>query len=169
MKLVMCVAIVLLSAAIGRQLANRMMQRLVFFREFQSAVTFLSDQVVGTGIELYKALCACHCARIRPFFLACADALRANPQLVFDVIWRRCIAQMGTQLGFLSKTDMRFLLDGGEALETLCGNPSERQAGIYIKRLCAHVDALETEKTKKCRLYNTAGLLGGLMIALLVV
>lgn len=169
MKLVLCVPIVLICAAIGRQLAGRMAQRLAFFREYQCAVTFLSDKVVGLGLELGKALCACHSGSLKPLFHACAAALRQNPQLSLTAIWRRSVDESCGRLGFLSKSDMRFVLEGGEALAALCGNPSERQAGIYLKRLAVHLEALETEKEKKCKLYNAAGLLCGLLIALLVV
>lgn len=169
MKLALCVAIVLVSAAIGRQFAARMGQRLVFFREYQSAVTFLSDKVVGMGMELYKALLACQYASIKPLFDVCAASLRRSPQSRFDVIWDQALRKSGSQLGFLSKADMRILAEGGAAIEALCGNPSERQAGIYLKRLSTFLEELEAEKIKKCRLYNTAGLLCGLMIALLVV
>lgn len=169
MKLILCVAIVLISAAIGRQFAVRMGQRLFFFREYQSAVTFLSDKVVGMGMELYKALCACQYDSIKPLFDACATSLRRSPQSRFDVIWNQALKKSSSQLGFLLKTDMRILAEGGYAIESLCGNPSERQAGIYLKRLSVFLEELEAEKNKKCKLYNTAGLLCGLMIALLVV
>ncbi len=169
MKLVMCLAIIVICAAIGRQLANKMSTRLAFFREYQTAVTFLFDKVVGLGSDLYQALYACSNENIRPFFHACAEALKKNPQLRLDTIWRESLAGISAQLACLNKKDIRFLLDGGEALEALCANPSERQAVIYTKRLAAQLDALEAEKKKKCRLFNSAGLLGGLMIALLVV
>ena len=64
---------------------------------------------------------------------------------------------------------MLILSEGGEALEALCTNPSEKQAAIFLKRLSGHIAALEQEKSKKCKLYNTAGVLAGLMIALLVI
>lgn len=169
MKLLMCAAIIVVSAAIGRQFSVKMTQRLLFFREYQSALTYLSDKVVGLNIELYKALCACKNGYVQPFFDACAAALRETPQLSLDCIWRKCLSSYSKSLSFLTKEDMRFLSDGGAAAEALCANPSERQAALYLNRLGAHLDLLEAEKNKKCRIYNMAGLLGGLMVALLVI
>ncbi|MFA5675185.1 MAG: stage III sporulation protein AB [Christensenellales bacterium] len=169
MKLIMCAAVIAVCAALGRQFSARMIQRLLFFREYQSALTYLSDKVVGLNIELCKALKACDNDCVQPFFDACAAALRETPQLSLKSIWRECLSDFRSRLSFLTKEDMRFLNDGGAAAEALCANPSERQAALYLKRLGAHLDFLETEKNKKCRIYNMAGLLGGLMIALLVI
>lgn len=169
MKLLLCAAIVVVCTALGRQFSAKMAQRLLFFREYQSALTYLSDKVVGLNIELCKALSACRNDCIQPFFDACANALRETPQLSLDIIWRKCLSDFYPRLSFLTKEDMRFLSDGGAAAEALCANPSERQAALYLKRLGTHLDFLETEKEKKCRIYNMAGLLGGLMVALLVI
>lgn len=169
MKLILCLAIVAISAALGRQFSNRAVQRVCFFRDYQTAVTYLSDKVVGMNIELCKALQACQSESIRPLFDACAQALRDNPALSLECIWRQKLASMQPQLGLLSKEDRRLFCEGGAAIDALCANPSERQAALYLKRLGQHLDSLEAEKTKKCRLYNMAGLLGGLLIALLLI
>jgi stage III sporulation protein AB len=169
MKLALCLAIVVLSAWIGRLLARRMAQRLDFFRDYMSAMTQLSDKVVGVGLELYKALAECRNETISPLFHECAVRLKKMPQLKLEQIWSCSLSQCRDNLSFLNKADLHFLAEGGEALESLCINPSEKQAAIYLKRLAAYIATLEQEKNKKTRLYNTAGVLAGLMIALLVI
>lgn len=169
MKLILCLVIVAVSAALGRQFSNRMVQRLAFFRDYQAAVTYLSDKVVGMNIELCMALCACQCDSIRPLFDACAKTLRDNPSRSLGQIWRSSLGSLGPRLGLLHKEDMRLLTEGGASIDALCANPSERQAGLYLKRLGTYIGVLEAEKAKKCRLYNMAGLLGGLLIALLLI
>jgi stage III sporulation protein AB len=169
MKLVLCLIIVILSAYIGRLLSRRMSLRLEFFRDYHSAMTALSDKVVGLGLELYMALSASHCENIDPLFRMCARLLRQSPQIRLNVIWRQSFEQRRDMFASLSKTDVLVVMEGGDALESLCANPSEKQSAIYLKRLAAHIAALEQEKNKKCKLYNTAGLLAGLMIALLVI
>ena len=169
MKLALCLVIVVISAYIGRLMSRKMAQRLDFFREYLSAMTQLSDKVVGPGLELYKALSECRIEVIRPLFVRCAALLRQYPQLKLEVIWLKSLAHNGEALSPLSKADVLFLRDGGHALEALCGNPSERQAAIYLKQLADYIAVLEQEKNKKSKLYNTAGVLAGLMIALLVI
>ena len=169
MKLVLCLVIVIISAYIGRLMSRKMAQRLDFFRDYQSAMTQLSDKVVGPGLELYKALLECRIDTVRPLLERSAVMLRQHPQLKLDAIWSKSLAQSGDALSALSKTDVLFLKEGGHALEALCGNPSEKQAAIYLKQLAVYIAALELEKNKKSKLYNTAGVLAGLMIALLVI
>ncbi len=169
MKLALCLAIVVISAYIGRLMSRKMAQRLDFFRDYQSAMTQLSDKVVGPGLELYKALLECRIQTVRPLFVRCAALLSQHPQLKLEVIWLKSLAQNGEVLSSLNKADGLFLRDGGHALEALCGNPSERQAAIYLKQLADYIAVLEQEKSKKSKLYNTAGVLAGLMIALLVI
>ena len=132
-------------------------------------MTQLSDKVVGPGLELYKALLECRIQTVRPLFVRCAALLSQHPQLKLEVIWLKSLAQNGEVLSSLNKADGLFLRDGGHALEALCGNPSERQAAIYLKQLADYIAVLEQEKSKKSKLYNTAGVLAGLMIALLVI
>jgi len=169
MKLALCFTIVVISAYIGRLLSRRMAQRLDFFRDYLSAMTQLSDKVVGVGLEIYKAMAECQNETVGPLFRECAALLRKRPQLRLEAIWAQSMASCRNAMTSLSKADVQFLATGGEALEALCTNPSEKQAAIYLKRLSAHIDALEQEKNKKTRLYNTAGILAGLMIALLVI
>jgi stage III sporulation protein AB len=168
-KLVMCLLIVVISAYMGRLLSKRMAQRLDFFRDYLSAMTQLSDKVVGVGLELFKALAECRVAHLEPLFRTCAAMLKTNPRLKLEVIWAQSLAQCRDRLTFLSKTDVQFLAEGGSALEALCTNPSEKQAAIFLKRQADYIAALEQEKNKKTKLYNTAGVLAGLMIALLVI
>ena len=73
------------------------------------------------------------------------------------------------RLTFLSKEDLNFVLSGGEAVENLCMNPSEKQSVTYLKSLAGYVDEIEADKRKKCKLYNTTGILAGLFIALLII
>ena len=169
MKLALCLVIVIISAYIGRLMSRKMAQRLDFFRNYLSAMTQLSDKVVGPGLELYKALSECRIEAIRPLFVRCAALLRQYPQLKMDVIWSKSLGLNGETVSALSKPDVLFLKEGGHALEALCGNPSEKQAAIYLKQLSDYIAALEQEKNKKSKLYNTAGVLAGLMIALLVI
>ena len=169
MKLALCLVIVVISAYIGRLMSRKLAQRLDFFREYQSAMTQLSDKVVGTGLELYKALTECRIGSIRPLLARCASLLRQHPQLKLEVIWTKSLAQSGEVLSPLSKGDIQFLKEGGHALEALCANPSEKQSAIYLKQVADYIALLEQEKYKKSKLYNTAGVLAGLMIALLVI
>ncbi len=169
MNFIFCIVIVIISTGIGRLFAGRMAQRLEFFREYQNAVTYLSDKVVGLNMELYKALSSCRSTYIRSVFMACAYALKKTPQTEFSDIWRQSFEQQRTDFGYLSKTDSQIILDGGTAVEALCKNPSEKQAALYLKRIGDYTAALELEKVKKCKLYNTAGVLAGLMVALLVI
>jgi stage III sporulation protein AB len=169
MKLAMCLLIVVISAYLGRLLSKRMAQRLDFFRDYLSAMTQLSDKVVGVGLELYKALAECRGDVVGLMFRECAARLKRTPQMKLEVIWARSLTHCRDSLAFLNKADLQFLAEGGGALEALCANPSEKQAAIFLKRLADHIVALELEKNKKTRLYNTAGVLAGLMIALLVI
>ncbi len=169
MKLALCFLIVVISAYIGRLLSRRMSQRLEFFRDYLSAMTQLSDKVVALGLELYKALSECRSESVNPLFHQCAMMLRQYPQLKLEQIWKKSLAQCRDIQTSLSKTDVVLLAEGGEALEALCTNPSEKQASIYLKQLAGYIATLEQEKNKKNKLYNTAGVLAGLMIALLVI
>lgn len=169
MKLALCFIIVIISAYIGRLMSRKMAQRLDFFREYLSAMTQLSDKVVGPGLELYKALSDCRSQVIKPIFSRCAMLLRQYPQHKLEKIWSESLVQNRDALSSLSKTDVLFLKEGGNALEALCTNPSEKQAAIHLKRLAEYISALEQESSKKSKLYNTAGVLAGLMIALLVI
>ena len=167
MSLVLCIIIVIVSTAMGRLLAQRMAERAALIREYQLSFTHLSDKVVGLNLELYKALLSCRSGRISPVFDRCAAVLKARPQAGFSDIWRQCFAGLKSEYSFLNKDDFMIITEGGDAIEALCKNPSEKQAGLYLKRLAEYMTALDTDKNKKCRLYNTAGVLTGLMIALL--
>lgn len=169
MNLVLSVMIVVICSAIGRLFAGRMAERLSFFREYQLTFTQLTDSVVGLSLELYKALRSCQGGTLKEMFENCAAALQKMPQASFQQIWQSGFMNLKKDLGCLTKDDVKIVLDGGGAIEALCMNPSEKQAGIYYKRLSGYMAALETEKTKKCKLYNTTGVLAGLMIALLVI
>lgn len=169
MNLILCLFIVVICALIGRICANRMTERLDIFREYQLAFTHLSDNVVGLNLELYKALVSCGNGRISPAFDCCADVLRTTPQVAFGNVWTRGFRNINADCSSLTKDDLQIIFEGGNAIEALCRNPSEKQAGIYLKRLSAYTETLEKEKNKKCKLYNSAGVLAGLMIALLVI
>jgi stage III sporulation protein AB len=161
--------IVVVSTAIGRLFAKRMADRLSFFREYQLSYMQLTDRVVGINLELYKALISCQEGTLKALFESCAAALKKTPQAAFQNIWQLCFTRLKSDFGGLSKDDVQIVLEGGGAIEALCMNPSEKQAGLYLKRLSGYTAVLETEKNKKCKLYNTTGVLAGLMIALLVI
>ena len=79
MKLALCLLIVVISAYIGRLFSKRLEQRLDFFREYQSAMTQVSDKVVGVGLELYRVLSECRGDIAGPLLRACAIRLKAKP------------------------------------------------------------------------------------------
>lgn len=169
MNLILCVIIVVVCTAIGRVFAGRMTERLSFFREYQISFTQLTDRMVGINLELYQALRACQPECLKGLLASCASDLKKMPQAGFPQIWQINLDRCQTAFSSLSKADWRILQEGGSAIEALCMNPSEKQAGIYLKRLSGYTAELETEKLKKCKLYNTTGVLAGLMIALLVI
>ena len=169
MNLVMCVFIVIICTAIGRLFAGRMSVRLAFFREYQLNFTQLTDRVVDLNLELFKALMSCPDGALKKMFEGCAAALQKMPKASFTQIWQLSFEGIKTDVGSLTKDDAAIVLEGGSAIETLCMNPTEKQAGLYLKRLSTYAAALEAEKLKKCKLYNTTGVLAGLMIALLVI
>ena len=165
MKLILCLFIVALCTYIGRLLAKKMAQRLAFFREYQAAVIYLADRIVGARLELIRALDGAQNEWMHAFFMRCANMLKTNPRLRFTAIWERCFDARGA----LTREDMAIVLEGGEAIEMLCRNPSPRQAEAYLRRIAAYIGDLENEKKKKCRLYNASGVLAGLFIALMVI
>lgn len=167
MKLLACLLVVALCAYIGRLLSKRTTQRLEFFREYQSTVIYLSDRITGMNLELYKALESPKESELGGFLRRCSHTLKGSPQKAFAGIWKYCFD--GLHLSFLTKEDLNVVYAGGAAIETLCLNPSERQSGAYIKLIAGYVSEMETEKRKKCRLYNTSGLLAGLLITLLMI
>ncbi|MDD5016918.1 MAG: stage III sporulation protein AB [Eubacteriales bacterium] len=167
MKLVLCLLIVALSAYIGRLFSKKAAVRLDYFRGYQSGIIYLTDRVIGMNLELYKALSTNQNDTMHNFFCECAKMLRNAPQQRFARIWQACF--MKYQPSYLAGDDLNVILSGGEAIETLCANPSEKQAQAYIKRLAAYLDEMEADKRKKCKIFNTAGVLTGLFIALLVI
>ncbi len=169
MNLILCVMIVGVCTAIGRILAGRMTDRLSFFREYQLSFTQLTDRMVGINLELYQALRSSQGERLKSLFHSCASDLKRMPQASFLQIWQMNLDRVKPEYNSLLKDDWKMLTEGGAAIEALCMNPSEKQAGIYLKRLSGYTAELETEKIKKCKLYNTTGVLAGLMIALLVI
>ncbi len=169
MNLILCVMIVAVCTAIGRIFAGRMTERLTFFREYHLIFTQLTDRMIGINLELFQALRSCQSEALHGLLLKCAFDLKRMPQAAFQQIWQMNLDRMKPSFGSLTKDDWKILREGGSAIEAICMNPSEKQAGIYLKRLSAYAEVLETEKQKKCKLYNTTGVLAGLMIALLVI
>jgi stage III sporulation protein AB len=167
MKLLACLLVVALCAYIGRLLSRRASQRLEFFRNYRSSMIYLSDRITGMNLELFKALEAPGDSVLNGFFRNCSRMLKDSPQKRFSAIWNACFDDM--RLSFLTKEDVNIVRAGGEAIETLCMNPSERQSGAYAGLLAGYVSEMETDKRKKCRLYNTTGMLAGLLIALLMI
>lgn len=167
MKLIACLLVVALCSYIGRLLSKRQAQRLDFFREYQVAVVALSDRIVGANLELCKALDTSCDNGLREFFCDCSDMLKHSPQSRFSSIWNKCFEN--ERPTFLIKDDLKMVCAGGESIETLCMNPGENQANIYIKRISGYLDRLETDKQRKCKIYNTTGMLTGLLIALLMI
>ena len=167
MKLVLCLAIVSLSAYIGRLLSQKTAQRLILMRDYQSAVIQLCDSVIGRRLPLVLALETCQDTALLPFFKACAAALKASPTTSISRMWKDCFGKAG--FDGLRKEDTEIILRGGTAIETLCANPSEKQAGVYIRQMEHYIHSLDAEKQKKCKLFRTSGVLAGLMIALLVI
>jgi stage III sporulation protein AB len=167
MKLIACLLIIAMCSYIGRLLSKRAAQRLDFFREYQAAYISLSGRIVGTNLELCKALDSSCDNSLREFFRGCSRLLKDSPQSRFTTIWNHCTKK--SMPTCLTKDDLKVFSSGGEAIETLCMNPCERQADIYIKRISGYLEKLETDKQKKCRIYNTTGVLTGLLIALLMI
>lgn len=167
MKLIACLLVIALCAYIGRLLSKRAAQRLDFFREYQSSMIYLSDRITGMNLELFKALETPRGSMLGGFLHSCSLMVKDSPQKAFACIWKRCFDEL--RLSFLTKEDLNVIYAGGEAIETLCMNPSEKQAGAYIRRLSAYVGEMEIDKRKKCKLYNTTGMLAGLLIALLMI
>lgn len=167
MKLIACLLIIALCSYIGRLFAKRAAQRLDFFREYQAAYISLSDRIAGTNMELFKALDSSCDLSLRPFFRDCSRMLKDSPQSRFSSIWNYCLER--SRPTALTRDDLKIVSSGGEAIEALCMNPCEKQANIYIKRISGYLDKVETDKQKKCRIYNTTGVLTGLLIALLMI
>ncbi len=167
MNLIFCMLIVIISAAIGRLFSSRMSERLNLIREYQAAFTRLTDSVTGLRIEIIMALQTGSDGRIDALFKSCADELIKNPRLPLHEIWRNRMSRLLKE--GLTNDDWQIITEGGLAAEAICANPTEKQAQIYLNRLSAYAAAMEQEKIKKCKLYNTAGVLTGLLIALLVV
>lgn len=169
MKLFLCLMIVILSSYIGRLMAKKTVLRLEYFREYNAAMIYLTDKVVGLRLELAKALSERKDHDIFRFFNACANMVRRTPQTSFAVIWKRSYKAHSKETSFLNKEDLGVIMEGGNAIETLCKNPSERQAEAYLKRLASYLSEMEVEQRKKSKLFNTSGVLAGLFIALLVI
>lgn len=167
MKLIACLTIVLLSAYIGRLLSKNTENRLNFFRSYNEAVVTISERIINMNLELYKALKINAGFGLTELFCDCSDELKRCPQSSFSDIWRQCIDK--TKFTCLSKEDIKVMKRGGEAIENICGNPSEKQAMAYTKSLAAYVEQMEKDKHKKCKLYNTTSILAGLFIALLMI
>lgn len=167
MKLIACLAIIALSAYIGRLMAKRAALRLEFVRQYEQAMITVTDRIAKLNVELYRALDVSACPALCGFFRDCSRSLRECPQRRFADVWGARIEK--ERFDFLTAEDMRLIRSGGEALENLCANPSEKQAQAYIKRLAAHAETVETEKRKKSRLYNTGGVLAGMFAALLII
>jgi stage III sporulation protein AB len=167
MKLIACLLIIALCSYIGRLFAKRAAQRLDFFREYQTAIISLSGRIAGTNLELCKALESSCGSSLRVFFGDCSNLLKESPQSRFSAIWKHCFEKIKPTS--LTVEDLKIVYSGGEAIEALCMNPCEKQADIYIRRISGYLDGLETEKQKKCRIYNTTGVLTGLLIALLMI
>ena len=167
MKLIACLLIIVLCSYIGRLLSKRAAQRLDFFREYQAAYISLSDRIAGTNLELCKALDSSRESSFRAFFRDCSSMLKDSPQSRFSSIWNYCLER--SKPTALTKEDLKVVSSGGEAIETLCMNPCEKQANVYIKRISGYLELVEADKQKKCRIYNTTGVLTGLLIALLMI
>jgi len=167
MKLLACLLVVVICGYIGRLMSKRTGQRLDFFREYHSSLINLSDRIVGMNLELCKALDASGSGTVRIFFGRCSNTLKGSPRTSFSSIWDKNFESM--KLTNLTRDDVSVISSGGDAIESLCMNPSEKQAHAYIKRLSGYMDSLEAEKRKKCKLYNTSGMLTGLLIALLMI
>ena len=169
MNLLLCLGIIMICGYIGGQLAKRAVQRLDFFREYESAMVSLADSVTGMSLELSRALEAVRGATVGEIFTECARELRAAPQLRFTAIWRESFERHKAGMTNLNKEDMRILMDAGEAIEALCRNPSRKQADGYLRRLEGYIAEMEIDKRKKCRLFSAGGVLAGLLLALLVI
>lgn len=167
MKLIACLLVIALCSYIGRLFSKRTAQRLDFFMEYQTAYVSLSDRIAGTNMELCKALDSSFGSSLGAFFCDCSRILKDSPQSRFSSIWNYCLEK--SRPAALTKEDLKIVSSGGEAVEVLCMNPCEKQANIYIKRISGYLDKLETEKQKKCRIYNTTGVLTGLLIAILMI
>jgi stage III sporulation protein AB len=169
MNLILCLGIVILCGYIGRQLSRRTVQRLAFFREYDSAMVSLADSITGMSLELCRALEIPDGETMRVIFRDCAGRLRAAPQMKFSALWQESFKRYVPQSTGLSKEDERMIASAGEAIEALCRNPSQKQAEAYLKRLEAYIAEMEIDKRKKCKLYSAGGILTGLFIALLVI
>ncbi len=167
MKLLACLLVIAICGYIGRLMSKKTAQRLDFFREYHSSLINLSDRIVGMNLELCKALEASGSGQVRLFFGKCSKTLKRSPRTSFKSIWDENFESF--KLTYLSREDVSVVSSGGDAIESLCMNPSEKQAHTYIKRLSGYMDSLEAEKRKKCKLYNTSGMLTGLLIALLMI
>jgi stage III sporulation protein AB len=167
MKLAACFLIVVLSAYIGRLLSKNTENRLSFFRGYYEAFITISERIINMNLELYKALKIDSDSGLSEFLSDCSDTLKSYPQASFSAIWRECVDR--AKFSILSKEDIKVMKRGGEAIEHLCANPSEKQSLSYIKSLAAYVEQMEKDKQKKCKLYNTTCILGGLFIALLMI
>jgi len=167
MKLIACLLIVALSAYIGRLLSKNTENRLNFFRNYHEAVITISERIINMNLELFKALKINTGYGLTEFFYDCSNELKCCPQSSFSDIWLKCIDK--AKFTCLSKEDIKVMKRGGEAIENICGNPSEKQALAYTKSLSAYVEQMEKDKHKRCKLYNTTCILAGLFIALLMI
>ncbi len=167
MKLIACLLIIALCSYIGRLFSKRAAQRLDFLREYQTAYISLSDRIAGTNLELCRALESSCTNSLHAFFCDCSKMLKNAPQSKFSSIWRNSFEK--SRPPSLSADDIKIIKSGGEAIEALCMNPCEKQANVYLRLVSGYLEKLETEKLKKCRIYNTTGVLTGMLIALLMI
>lgn len=167
MKIFLCLIVIALSTYLGRLLSKAAVSRLDFFRQYHEAIISISDRISGMNMELFKALKVSGSPILTVFFEECVALLRESPHKKFSEIWTGCIDK--SKLNFLRKEDIKVIKSGGEAIENLCSNPTEKQALAYMKRLSAYIEEMETEKRKKCKIYNTTGVLAGLFFALLMI
>lgn len=159
------------SIGMGWSMRDRLKKNLDTLYQIRQIFKMLQNEIIYSRASLPEA-----CRHIsekvnQPYssaFLAIHEEMNVNSGESFTLIWKKhmnkCIKEIS-----VSAEDKNILLEFGNSIGYLDGTMQAQAIEQYMHRLDVSVSKMEKEMTDKCKVIMSLSVMGGLMIAIILI
>ncbi|MGI6705467.1 MAG: hypothetical protein ACOX6S_04140 [Clostridia bacterium] len=169
-KLVTSSVIVIGCTLIGIVYANRFSQRSQLLQQFQIGIQQLETHILYTAMPLPEAFFYAGRSiggNVGAFFMTLSDEIHKRRGAPFEKIWRETFHSMEV-FSYLNQEDYELFEQMVPGLGMTDQENQKKNFALIQYRLKNQIEKAEGERNRNESLYRNLGILGGLMIAILL-
>lgn len=159
------------SIGVGVALRDRVKRGLEQLYQMRQIMKMFQSEITYTHAPLPEA-----CRRVggqvkspyREALLQIHEQMQQNAGESFDIIWKRHMGKCLKQLD-VHREEQRILYEFGESVGFMDGQMQTEILGQLIYKLELAIDRQEKEQVNKCRVIMSLSVMGGLMVAIILI